>query len=166
MGAALDDVAAFQDEDLVGIAHRRQAMRDDEARHAAPAQVRLDQRLGGRVEGARRFIEDEQHGIAHQRPRDLEALALPAAQVARAFLQRRIEAADALEDLFLEGGIAWLLLRLFKGLAPAGIPRMREAALDLRVLLFALAMTILAATLIRAFRRRFGGRRSAPSATS
>ncbi|HEV8147530.1 MAG TPA: ABC transporter permease [Bryobacteraceae bacterium] len=39
--------------------------------------------------------------------------------------------------------LAWAFLRLFVGLAPAGIPRIQEATLDVRVLLFALAASLL-----------------------
>ena len=53
------------------------------------------------------------------------------------------------ESLVLSGiggiagcGLAGALLRIFKVLAPSGIPRMQQASLDMRVLLFALAMAI------------------------
>ncbi len=39
-------------------------------------------------------------------------------------------------------GIAWALLRVFKALAPVSIPRMDQASIDLRVLLFAMAMAL------------------------
>jgi len=38
--------------------------------------------------------------------------------------------------------LAWVLLRMFVGLAPEGIPRLEQAALDARVMLFALAGSI------------------------
>ena len=44
-------------------------------------------------------------------------------------------------------GLAWLLLRIFIGIAPQGIPRLNQAALDLRVLLFALAASVIAGAL-------------------
>ena len=53
------------------------------------------------------------------------------------------------ESLLLSGfgalagcGLAWMLLRIFKTLAPTLIPRMEQAALDTRVLLFALGMAL------------------------
>ena len=39
-------------------------------------------------------------------------------------------------------GLAWVLLRIFIGMAPDAIPRLDQASLDLRVLLFALAGSI------------------------
>ncbi|MFN0103360.1 MAG: ADOP family duplicated permease [Bryobacteraceae bacterium] len=42
-------------------------------------------------------------------------------------------------------GLAYGLLRLFQDVAPAGAPRMGEAALDLRVLVFAAGLSLLAA---------------------
>jgi putative ABC transport system permease protein len=39
-------------------------------------------------------------------------------------------------------GLAWMLLRIFIGLAPDAIPRLDQAGLDLRVLLFALAGSV------------------------
>ncbi len=45
------------------------------------------------------------------------------------------------------GGLAWILLRIFKTLAPTSIPRMEQAALDARVLLFALGMALACGTL-------------------
>ncbi len=39
--------------------------------------------------------------------------------------------------------LAWVLLRLFVGIAPSGIPRLDQAALDGRVLLFALAGSLI-----------------------
>ena len=65
--------------DLVGVAHGGEAMRDHEAGDAARAQVRLDARLGRGVERAGGLVEDEDRRVAHQRARDLEALALAAA---------------------------------------------------------------------------------------
>jgi hypothetical protein len=106
MPPALDHPPALEHQDLVGVAHRGEAVGDDEARGAARAQARLDARFRRGVEGARRLVEDEDRGIAHQRPRDLESLALPAAQVARALLQRRIEAARARGDLLVERRVA------------------------------------------------------------
>jgi len=41
-------------------------------------------------------------------------------------------------------GLAWTLMRIFIAIAPQGIPRLREAALDLRVLTFALLASLLA----------------------
>ncbi len=44
-------------------------------------------------------------------------------------------------------GLAWMLLRIFVGLAPDAIPRLDKATLDARVLLFALAGSVIAGLL-------------------
>jgi len=44
-------------------------------------------------------------------------------------------------------GLAWILLRIFIGLAPDAIPRLDQAALDIRVLIFALICSIAAGLL-------------------
>src|SRR5205807_5974343 len=44
-------------------------------------------------------------------------------------------------------GLAWALVRVFVGIAPNGIPRLEEASLDARVLLFAVAGSILSGLL-------------------
>jgi putative ABC transport system permease protein len=44
-------------------------------------------------------------------------------------------------------GLAWTLLRVFIGMAPDAIPRLDQAALDVRVLLFALAGSVVAGLL-------------------
>uniref|UniRef100_Q01Y15 Permease n=1 Tax=Solibacter usitatus (strain Ellin6076) TaxID=234267 RepID=Q01Y15_SOLUE len=43
--------------------------------------------------------------------------------------------------------MAWILLRVFQGMAPGGLPRLQEAGVDWRVLLFAVAASIGAALL-------------------
>lgn len=47
----------------------------------------------------------------------------------------------------LGSALAWALLRLFIGIAPDGIPRLEQASLDSRVLLFALAGSLLSGLL-------------------
>jgi putative ABC transport system permease protein len=49
----------------------------------------------------------------------------------------------ALSGGILGSALAWTLLRLFIGIAPNGIPRLEQASLDTRVLLFALAGSLL-----------------------
>ncbi|HEY3742674.1 MAG TPA: ABC transporter permease [Bryobacteraceae bacterium] len=58
------------------------------------------------------------------------------------------------ENLFLSGaagiagvGLGYLLLAIFRGLAPQGVPLLATASIDLRVLSFALALSVLAGTL-------------------
>src|SRR3954466_3817898 len=47
--SALHDLAAFEHNNLVAIADRAQAMRDDQAGAAAPSQLVVDQLLGERI---------------------------------------------------------------------------------------------------------------------
>ena len=54
MRPALDDFAVLQDDDLVAVANRAQAMRDNEARAAATTQVIVDNLLG-RIAGIRKL---------------------------------------------------------------------------------------------------------------
>ncbi|HEV2387135.1 MAG TPA: ABC transporter permease [Candidatus Acidoferrales bacterium] len=74
------------------------------------------------------------------------------------------------EGGILGAGLAYLLLRLFVALAPAGIPRIRQAGLDAPVLLFVVAASLLAGLLCslapalaaRSSRALFAGRALGP----
>ena len=81
VAAGLDDLAAVDDDDAVGITHRRQAMGDDEHRAALAdgPHVVLDDALRLVVQGAGGLVEDEDARVADQRPGDGDALALFAA---------------------------------------------------------------------------------------
>src|SRR5688572_5694934 len=57
--ATLHDVTALEDDDLVRVADRAEAVRDDEAARTPPAEVRIDALLGLGVERARGFVEDD-----------------------------------------------------------------------------------------------------------
>src|SRR5690606_37025127 len=61
MGAAFDDPAAVEHNDLIGALNRRQAMGDHEGRAAAAEllQTVADQSFALAVQARRRFIEDE-----------------------------------------------------------------------------------------------------------
>ena len=80
--AALDGDALLEDDDLVAVADRREAVRDDQAGAAAGADVLVDRLLDQRVEGARRLVHDQDRRVAGERAGDLEPLALAAAPVA------------------------------------------------------------------------------------
>ncbi len=75
----------LEDVDAVGVADRREPVRDDDRR--APsltrAQRALDRRLGLVVDRAGRLVEHEDRGVAHDRPRDRQPLALAAARAGR-----------------------------------------------------------------------------------
>src|ERR1043166_3860743 len=80
--AALDDAAVVEDDDVVGVLHRGDAMGDDQ--HGPPlpdlAQRPQDALLGLRVDGAQRVVEQEDQRVADERAGDGGALLLPARQ--------------------------------------------------------------------------------------
>ena len=71
--------------------------------------LQFDAKLGSqfRVEVRQRLVEEEDAGLAHQRPADRDTLALPAGKLRRAPLQERLDlqefgrAGDTLGDLVL-----------------------------------------------------------------
>src|ERR687892_2762316 len=73
--AALDDAAVLEHQNEVGLAYRRQAMRDHERRaalHDVPQRL-LNSRLRGRVERAGRLVQDQdrrilEHGAGDTQP--------------------------------------------------------------------------------------------------
>src|SRR4051794_909106 len=103
---ALDDLAVVENEDLVAVADRADAVRRDDARAAAAREIRQDRLLGQRVEGARGLVEDQERGVADQRPGDLEPLALAAAQVTSPLLQDAVQSLGQREDLVEDRGVA------------------------------------------------------------
>lgn len=80
MRAALDDLAVLQDQDLVGGADRREAVRDDQGRAARQCvrQCFADRGLGLGVQVRGRLVEDDDLGLREQQPRDGQPLALTA----------------------------------------------------------------------------------------
>jgi hypothetical protein len=100
---------------------------DHEAREPAAPHVGFDERFRGRVERAGRLVEDEEGRRARKRPGDLQALALPAAQVARALVELRVEAAGARLDLLGERRVAQR--RADRGIVQLRIPQ-REVVAD------------------------------------
>src|SRR5664279_1539778 len=84
--ATLHDATALEHDDFVGVADRAQPVSDDQAAATAAPEVGVDALLGLGIERARRFIEDDQRGLSGERSRDLEALALAAAEVSSALL--------------------------------------------------------------------------------
>ena len=100
MGAALDDAPPGEHHDHLRVLHRGEPVRDDE--HGAapdqPVDRFLHEALGLHVERARGLVEDEDRRIAQQRPRDRDALALPAAEPGAALAQQRVVALRELDD--------------------------------------------------------------------
>src|SRR5207302_8208910 len=74
VGALLDDAAAIEDQDPVGVRHRGQAMRDDDPGGVQVAGALRDDLLGRIVQRARGLVEEHHPGPGHQRPGDHDAL--------------------------------------------------------------------------------------------
>ena len=95
MGAAPDEVAVLEDEDLVGGGDRRHALGDDD--DGGVGRVRLQGQpqagVGGQVERRERVVEEVDLGLADQRPGDRQPLALTAGHVRAALLDAGLEAA-------------------------------------------------------------------------
>src|SRR5690242_14262329 len=66
----------------------------------------VDADLGGRIERAGRFVQDQNRRIAHHRAADLETLTLAAAEIAAAFLHLTLIPALARLHHIVDGRIA------------------------------------------------------------
>src|SRR5215831_15268034 len=80
VGAALHHLALVERDDLVGVADRAEAVGHDDERAAAPPEMIVDFLLRQRVERGRRLVEDQDARVVPERPGDLQALALAAAE--------------------------------------------------------------------------------------
>src|SRR5690606_22515393 len=105
VGAALDDLAALQDDDLVAVADRRQPVGDDDAGAAAAAEAVVDDCLGGWVERRSGLVENQNRRIADHRSGDLEPLPLASREVAAALVDHCAVATVARFDHLGDGGI-------------------------------------------------------------
>ena len=78
MCTLLDDVSVFHNENDVGVADRRETVRDNEARTALHQLGHgfLDQDLGTCVDRRCRFVEDQDARIGEECTRDREKLLL------------------------------------------------------------------------------------------
>src|ERR1051325_11077982 len=90
--AALDDLAGFEHENLIGAADGREPMRDDERRAARPqpAQAVLNHLLALAVEAGGGFIQNEDARVGEDRARDRDALPLAAGQLDAALAPHRV----------------------------------------------------------------------------
>ena len=79
MGAPLDYLAGFKNQDLICALDRREAVRDHERRTTPPErpQAVTDQRLALTVEARRCLVENQNAGICENRPRDSDTLGWP-----------------------------------------------------------------------------------------
>ena len=78
MRALLDDAAVLEHDDQVGIADRREPVRDDERGSVLEQQMQrlLDLSLGADVDRRRRLVEDQDPRVGEQRARERDQLAL------------------------------------------------------------------------------------------
>ena len=76
--AALHHAPLVEHQDFIGIAHGRQAMRDDECRPARHQGLQRlpDARLGRRIQRTGRFVEYQDRRILQQCPGDRQSLTL------------------------------------------------------------------------------------------
>ena len=93
-----DDAPALHHGDPVGVAHRREPMRDDQ--HGAPRHQPLERELHHAlalgIERARRLVEQQDRAIGEDRARDRQPLPLPAGQPHAALAElARVAAAAA-----------------------------------------------------------------------
>src|SRR5947209_2461435 len=92
--ATLDDLAAVEDDDLVGVSDGREAVGDRDRRAALgqPVERLLYGALGLGVERARRLVEDQDGRVAQDRAGDRDALLLAAGEAVAALADYRVVA--------------------------------------------------------------------------
>ncbi len=93
MRSLFDDAAFVDDEDSVGVFHRRKAMRDDQNRAVFHQVVNrlLDDGFGLVVQGGRRFVQDDDRRVFHERAGNRDTLFLSARQQNAALSDLRIQ---------------------------------------------------------------------------
>lgn len=93
IGSAFDDLAAVHDQDLLGdLARYIEVVRDEQIRQSVRALNFPQQfeylRLNRKVEADQRFIQNQEFRFENQCAGDGESLALPSAELERAFVYR------------------------------------------------------------------------------
>src|SRR5215212_419361 len=127
VGALLDDPAAVDDQDPVGVDDGRQPVGDDQAGPALEGggQGPLDLHLGLGVEVGGGLVEDDDGRVGQQQPGDGQALLLPARQPVAALADHRLppfgQAFDQVQDPGPPAGVLDLLqARVRPGVAEVG----------------------------------------------
>ena len=89
----LAHLPVLQDQDVVGVGDRVQPVRHDDAGAALeqPAERRVHQPLGGRVEARGRLVQDHQVGVAQEDARAGQHLRLPGREPDAAVAQQRVQ---------------------------------------------------------------------------
>src|SRR5688572_23265296 len=95
VSSVLDDLAVLEDEDAIGRADRREAVRDDEDRAPSTkcSERIADQRFALAVEARRRLVEKKQRCVGEDGARDRDALTLAAGELHAALADDRVEPA-------------------------------------------------------------------------
>ena len=124
MAAGLDDAAVVEHDDLVGVAHGREPVRDRDRRPALrePVERLLHEPLGLGVERARRLVEDEDRRVAQDRARDRDPLLLAAGEAVAALADDGVVALGQRRDHVVDPGSLGGRLDLLVGRV-----RLREA---------------------------------------
>ena len=92
------DLAGVEHDDLVGLDHGAEPVRDHDPRAVERAQLFVHSTLGRGVERAGGFVQDQQRRLAQQRARQRQALALSARQRRAAVREHRVVAHRHLLD--------------------------------------------------------------------
>src|SRR5262245_41373301 len=92
VGAALDDLSIFQNQDLIRAANRRESVCNDKSRtpFAQRAQTLLNQGFAFTVQARGRFIQDQNLRVSQQRAGNSHALALTAGKLNPSFADNRL----------------------------------------------------------------------------
>src|SRR6185369_916315 len=93
MPADIGDLAAFDDENGIGVDERGEPVRYDDHRSSCRnlAEVLTNDRLAVRVERAGCLVENEEFRVGDERSGDCQTLFLTARQVRGVFFQHRVE---------------------------------------------------------------------------
>ena len=92
MITALNDLSVLQNHDGVGVPHCGKTVGDHESGPLCHQRIHalLDMLFRSRIDGARRFIEDQDRCPGYRRSRDIKKLSLALAQVRAVALQNRV----------------------------------------------------------------------------
>src|SRR5215217_2214831 len=128
VGALLDDAAALDDQDPVGVDDGRQPVGDDQAGPALQGggQRLLDVDLGLGVEVGGGLVEDDDGRVGQQQPGDGQALLLAAGQPVAALPDHRLPALGQALDQVQDPGGATGVLDLLQGRVRPGVAQVGQ----------------------------------------
>src|SRR5437763_1960753 len=105
MRTSFDDLTILQDNDLVAIADRAEAMGHEKASTAAQSNPLGDARFGFGIESACGLIEDEDSRADHEGAGDLQALPLSTAEVRSTFQKPAVQSPRQSEHRLKDRGV-------------------------------------------------------------